>query len=47
MYEITSEEDIFYADTWEEIKDLWDDIVFAMGAEDATMTIKYVGDKDD
>lgn len=42
MYTITDiDGQTFTADTWPEIKSLWEEIVMADGADDAEITIKF------
>lgn len=41
MYTIISGDESFTVDSWTEVKEMWEEIVFAEGAEDAEMTLKF------
>jgi hypothetical protein len=42
MYEVVCGEDVFSADSWAEIREIWEECVFALGAEDVEILIRFV-----
>lgn len=42
MYEVAVGEDVFTVETWDEVTTLWTDHVWAVGADDAELTVKFV-----
>lgn len=41
MYTVKCGEDVFEVETMDEVLEMWSEIVMAMGAEDAEMTLRF------
>jgi hypothetical protein len=41
MYIVKCGEDTFVLDSWDEVTEIWREIVMADGAEDAEMTVRF------
>jgi hypothetical protein len=44
MYELKCGEDVFVVDSWSEVREMWEEIVMALGAEDAEMSVRFVSE---
>ena len=42
VFEVRVGDNVFYAQTWDEVHSIWNEHVWAVGAEDAGMTVKFV-----
>ena len=47
MFEVKCGENTFVLESWVEVEEMWEEIVWALGAEDAEITVKYANPSND
>jgi len=47
MFEVKCGEETFVLDSWTEVEKMWNEIVWAVGAVDAEITVRYANPMND